>query len=235
MNNNDRSAIFQAQVENRQEIERAWKHVKRSINSDLKKNSLISARVHTKTLTLVYCAWAEASFSQLIHTPNGFTLAEISLIKAEQRKSIVDAWELCIRLALKKVSSSKSNHIPNVQKRLTKLVAEHIADPSLVRNKIAHGQWVSALNRANTALNAPLSLKIQELNIVQLDILKEAFSGLSKIVVAMIQSPNKAFHRDYWTLITEIEEHLRKTARHTLEDKVALLKSKADRRHPRTS
>lgn len=168
-------------------------------------------------------------FSKLIHTPYGFELGEIEQIKIAQRASIVEAWRKCIELASAKVEAGKSNYLPNVRQRLERLVDKYISTPSLVRNKIAHGQWAHALNRENTNLNNELTAQISNLDVVYLDILREAFTGVSEIVEAMIESPNKAFQRDYWTILTKIESHLAATERYTLADKIARLKSKASR------
>jgi len=227
--------VFKAQVKNVRELEQAWRQLRLSINSDLVSQKYTSAKIHTKTLALVYCAWSEAVFSKLIHTPHGFELDEISQIKSAQRSSIVDAWKKCIELALSKVGSRNGNYLPNIRKRLERLVETYISSPSLVRNKIAHGQWVSALNRDNTNINQDLSLEINTLDIVKLDILRNSFLGLSQIVEAMIESPDRTFHRDYWPLITAIEDQLAKTARYSLSDKIALLQAKAARKRKRTS
>lgn len=229
MNQDQKLQVFQAQVLNVRELEQAWRHIKRSINSDLVANNHTSARIHTKTLALIYCAWSEAIFSKLIHTPYGFELGEIEQIKTAQRTSIVEAWRKCIELASAKVGAGRSNYLPNVRQRLDRLVNKYISAPSLVRNKIAHGQWVHALNRENTNLNNELTAQISNLDVVYLDILREAFTGVSEIVEAMIESPNKAFQRDYWTILTKIESHLAATERYTLADKIARLKSKASR------
>lgn len=229
MNQDQKLEVFQAQVRNTRELDQAWKHLKRSINLDLISNNHTSARIHTKTLALIYCAWTEAVFSKLIHTPYGFDLDEIGQIKIAQRASIVNAWNKCIELALAKVGRRDGSYIPNIRQRLQRLINEYIETPSLIRNKIAHGQWVCALNRENTSKNNELTFKIADLDIVKLDILKQAFQGTADIVEAMIESPERAFHRDYWPLLTKLEEQLQESQRHTLTEKIARLKSKASR------
>jgi hypothetical protein len=221
--------VFQAQVQNIKELDGAWRHIKRSINADLVVGRHASAQIHTKTLTLVYCAWSEAVLSKLVHTPYGFSLNEIEQIKLAQKSSVVDAWKKSIQLALAKVGSRKGSYIPNIQLRLTRLVSKYIEEPSLVRNKVAHGQWKVALNRENTNVNAAISQQISDLSVVQLDLWREAFLGLAEIVEAMIESPDRAFHRDYWPIISRIEDHLAQTAKYSLERKVALLRAKASR------
>ncbi|WP_129643780.1 hypothetical protein [Peristeroidobacter agariperforans] len=229
MNREHQLRIFQAQVLNVKELDTAWRHLKRSIHADLVSDQQSSARIHTKTLALVYCAWSEAVLSKLVHTPHGFDLSEIEQIKSAQHSSIVNAWKKCIELAAAKVGKQTGSYVPNIRKRLEKLVRTYIEDPSLVRNKVAHGQWRVALNRENTEINATISQQIEALNVVQLDIWREAFLGLSEIVEAMIESPDRTFHRDYPKILARIEEHLEKTSGYSLDDKVAQLKLKASR------
>jgi len=226
MDRNAQLAVFKAQVENVRELDAAWKHVKRSINRDLVKGNQSSARLHTKLLALVYCAWLEAIFSKLIHTPYGFALSEIAQIKLASRNSIVDAWKECINVATLRVNPGKSNYVPNLKQKLNQLIEEYVKEPSLLRNRVAHGQWIKALNRENAAINNELTNAISNLDIVRLDILHDACKGLCEIVEALIESPKRTFHRDYWILLSRLEEHLARTSKFSLADKIAILKSK---------
>ena len=82
MNREEQLNIFRAQTANVREIVKTWKHVKRTINRELVGGNPTSATLHTKLLALVFCAWSEANFSKLIHTPHGLELVEIQQIKA---------------------------------------------------------------------------------------------------------------------------------------------------------
>ncbi|MEP1079258.1 hypothetical protein NDI52_28005 [Leptolyngbya sp. PL-A3] len=226
MNRNAQLAVFEAQVKNVRELDAAWKHVKRSINRDLVKGNQSSVRLHTKLLTLIYCAWLEASFSKLIHTPYGFDLSEIAQIKSASRNSIVEAWKECINIAALRVNPGKSNYLPNIKQRLNQLIEKYVEEPSLLRNKVAHGQWVKALNRENSAINTELTIAISNLDVVKLDILHDACKGLCEIVEVLIESPERAFHRDYWLLLSKLEEHMARTSQFNLADKIAILKSR---------
>ncbi|MDH8434376.1 hypothetical protein [Klebsiella variicola] len=73
--------VFQSQTKNVKELDRAWRIAKISLNLALKNDRDTEARIHTKTLSLIYSAWTEALFSKLIHTPYGFELSEIEDIK----------------------------------------------------------------------------------------------------------------------------------------------------------
>ena len=227
MNRAQQLDIFKAQTENVQAMVKTWTHLQRTINRELVTDNLTSATVHTKLLALVFCAWSEASFSKLIHTPHGFTLDEIKQIKLLARNNIVTGWLKCLELGLRKVpSGSRSSYIPNIKQSVERIITDFVEKPRVLRNKIAHGQWKASLNRQNEDINHELTQQIDEINIVTLNIWKASHQALSNIIEVLIESPDKAFHRDYWSEVEKEKEYLEKTKNWTLEKKIQLLKEK---------
>jgi hypothetical protein len=228
MNQEERLRVFQAQTANVRELNSAWVHLKRSIHPQLLSGNEKGVEVHTRLLALTYCAWTEALFSKLIHTPYGFDLDEIDQIKTEARTNGVTAgWRRCLTLAIRHVEGERAGHLANVTQSVNRLIDRYIESPSLVRNKIAHGQVVIALNRDNTDVNYDLTSEIEQLNIVALDRHKYACQGMADIVEAIIESPQKGAMRDYWTLTQQVTDHLTETEGHSIETKIALLREKA--------
>ena len=103
------------------------------------------------------------------------------------------------------------------------MIEQFIFDPSLVRNKLAHGQWSVALNRDNTAINSEITKEIEDHTVVELYRRKHALEKLAVILEDIIESPNKTHHRDYWTHLTDFEEKQKLLAGWTFEKKVAQL------------
>jgi hypothetical protein len=188
--------------------------------------------VQTKVLALVFCAWVEANFSKVIHTPYGFNLDEIRQIKEFYRANGLEkGWEKCIELGLRKVKNRKrSNYIPNIDQQLKRLVKDCVVEPSLIRNKIAHGQWEIALNRQNTSVNTELTKQLSELDAVTIDIWFRAHHYLAEIIESLIESPNRSFHRDYTVKIAELDNFLRESKGWSLDEKAKLLKRKPIRK-----
>lgn len=221
MDEHQKLAVFQAQTENVRELERAWSHVNRQINALILQKNEKSVEITTKILALIYCALAESIFSKLIHTPYGLELAEIEQVKVKSNTEGVKAgWLKCAELAIQYVGGAKSNHGPNVRKKLTALIDEFVFDPSLIRNKLAHGQWTVALNRENTAVNADITKEIREHTVVELYRRKCALEGLAQILEDMIESPNRAHHRDYETHLTRLNEKQGEMSKWTFQHKV---------------
>ncbi|EGR1514347.1 hypothetical protein D6089_21315 [Vibrio vulnificus] len=220
--------IFDAQCDNVRELKNAWTHVNLTINQALKEDNTKQLAFQTRMLGLIFCAYSEATFLKLIHTDNKFTSGEIDQIKAAAKQSIVEGWKKCLELALRKVDAKKSNHVPNVQQRTLSLIKDYIEEPSLIRNKIAHGQWHTALNRKNDKINQELTDKIQNLTVIDLTKYRAAFDSLSAIIEDIIESPNHAHWKFYWAHVAQFEEEQKKMSGHTIEAKRSLLKKKAE-------
>src|ERR1035441_1866700 len=161
MDEQQRLSVFEAQTKNVRALHKAWKHVNRQINNSMLQEDGIAVEINTKILAVIYCALAEAVFSKLIHTPHGLTLDEIEQIKrAAKATGVKFGWTKCAEIAIQRVDGVKHNHRPNVLQKLTAMIDEFIYDPSLIRNKLAHGQWCVALNSENTAVNLDLTSEI---------------------------------------------------------------------------
>jgi len=226
MLDSDRNDVFAAQTINVRALEQAWKHINKAINAAYSGGDSAAAEIHTKLLAQVYCAYAEAVFSKVIHTPNGLSIDEIAQVKSKGKSDIVQAWKKCIELSLRRVNGKSTGDIANTRQRIESLIDSYIYDPSLLRNKIAHGQWKIALNSTNTKVNVALTGKLQSITVVDLYRHKEAFQSLYRIVEDIIESPNKAHRRDYWVHITQFETSQQEMANWTVQNKISALKAK---------
>ncbi|MBJ3816359.1 hypothetical protein F9C28_15870 [Shimwellia pseudoproteus] len=116
--------------------------------------------------------------------------------------------------------------MPNVVQELNRLVDAYIKSPSLIRNKIAHGQWLVALNRENTHINSEMATTLVNLDVVELTRFKDAFARMSRIVEDIIKSPNKAHLRDYWPQLEEFKRKQKEMSLWTVSAKISQLKNK---------
>ncbi|WP_426370445.1 hypothetical protein [Pseudocolwellia sp. HL-MZ7] len=211
--------IFEAQTQNVKELNGAWKHINRTINGAYRNDDLMLVGLQTRMLGLVFSAYAEATFSKLIHTPCCFNGLEINQIKAAGKKDIIKAWHESVKLGTRKISSKRSSHIPNIKQSINRLIDTYIKEPSLIRNKVAHGQWKVSLNRENDSINTEMTSKINSLDVVELYRYKVAFDKLSAIVEDIIESPNKAHWKFYWDHVSKFESEQNKMSSWTVEKK----------------
>ena len=201
----------------------------REINHYLKRSDEYQVDIRTKLLALLYCAWSEAQFVQIVHTPNSFSSSEIDNIKqVKDRQGIVKGWNKMIEIALSKVGDwKKGSDLPNRRKKLLSIVKDYIQEPSLLRNKIAHGQWAVALNRGNTAENQGLTQKLKTLDFVEVTKWFKVHNYLGSIIRELVQSPQKNFHSNYWESLEELEAYLRKTENWSTTSKKVELSKKS--------
>jgi hypothetical protein len=229
MDNTQKLAVFQSQVANTRALESSIRHVRRSINSALRGNDLPVSRSFTKLYAVLFCAWAEATFSKVVHTPHGFSIDEIRQIQVAKSNGIAPAWKKAVELGIRHLDARRGSFRPNTRLRLDRAIDAHVFDPSLLRNKLAHGQWVIALNRDNDNTNAELTTLIQGLDIVKVDGWRFCHQHLAEMVETLIESPKKAFVRDWWEAVVRLDEQMKQASLRTLADHVAALKAKDDR------
>jgi hypothetical protein len=219
--------LYVLQSQNVRRLKQVQDNLVKDINFSIKRNDVFQIEIKTKLLALLYCTLSEAQYIQIVHTPNGFSSSEIERIKGGKQKNIEEGWKLLLDLAMDKVGDW--NNVPDLlakRDRLWKVISEFIIAPSLLRNKIAHGQWEFALNRNNDAENKELTIQLKSLNVV--DIIKgfNVHQYLALIIRDLVQSPRKGFHNNYWSNLTSMEQYLIKTKDWNLETKKALLKLK---------
>jgi hypothetical protein len=202
--------------------------VRRSINAALRIDDKPTLQVFTKVQALLFCAWAEANFSKVIHTPHGFDLDEIAQVQKAKADGIGAAWKKCVQLGLRHLDAQRGSFKPNAQQKLEAAIDAHVFDPSLLRNKLAHGQWTIALNRDNDAIQEDYTTKIKELDIVKIAGWIAAHRLLANAVEHLIESPRKAFMRDWYQYVVDLEEQMVKAEKRTLKEHVAKLLAKDD-------
>lgn len=139
-------------------------------------------------------------------------------------------WSMCLELAFSKIDNiANKGDIQNKKQTLTRHINTFIIEPSQLRNKIAHGQWLVALNNDNTAVNQQTTDKIKSLDFVKTDILLSVYEKIGQAVEDLIESPRKAHFNDFYFHMTELERLVEETKTWTIESKIKVLKETADR------
>lgn len=219
--------LYVLQSKNVRRLKQVQKNLVKDINFYLKKNNDFQVEIKSKLLALLYCTLSEAQFIQIVHTPDGFTSGEIETIKAAKKNNIEDGWTTMIDLAMDKVGDWKN--VADLETRrnsLHKIISDFVTTPSILRNKIAHGQWEFALNRENTKENKDLTTDLNNLDVVAITKWFEVHQFLGLIIRDLIQSPKKGFHNNYWTNLTNLEQYILTSDSWTLETKKQKLQLK---------
>lgn len=136
--------------------------------------------------------------------------------------------EKCAQLASNRPCSKKSGHNPDVGRKLNSLVEKHVALPTRIRNKIAHGQASFAFSE-RWSINQDVTNALRNLDPVEIDKDFESLETLSKIIQDLISSPNKAHFRDYYVQLCDYEAALDRAEKWDSSTKRPLLIAKSKR------
>jgi hypothetical protein len=228
MTNEEILELYKLQSCNVRKLNQVKNSLIRDINFYLRKSDDFQVEVKTKLLAILYVAWSEAQFIQIVYTPSAFSPSEIDEIKKiKKNNGLAEGWKKMVELALKKVGKwEKNSDLPNKRKRLGEIIENYINSPSVLRNKVAQGQWFHALNTDNTAENIDLTKKLAELDFVELIKQFEVHKSLGLIIRDLVQSPKKGFHQNYWVRMTALEEYVDKTRNWNIESKKSKLSRK---------
>lgn len=219
--------LYVLQSKNVRRLKQVQTNLVKDINFYLKKNNDFQVEIKSKLLALLYCTLSEAQFIQIVHTPDGFTSTEIETIKAAKKSNIADSWTTMIDLAMDKVGDWRNvSDLEARRNSLHKIISDFVTTPSILRNKIAHGQWEFALNRENTKENKDLTTDLNNLDVVMITKWFDVHQFLGLIIRDLIQSPKKGFHNNYWTNLTDLEQYLLTSSSWTLETKKQKLQLK---------
>ncbi len=211
--------IYILQSRNVRKLLKVKKSLLRDINRNSKLNNNSDVEIKTKMYSLLYSAWSEAQFVQILHTPKALFPRDIQDIEAEKKQNgIINGWKLLIELAINKVGNiNKSSDLQTRKETIINIISNHVEKQSILRNKIAHGQWVHAVNREHTKESFDFTSDLNNLDYVKIDILFKIHQYLGLILRDLVQSPKKGFHHNYWSNITKLENYIQKTVGWSIE------------------
>jgi hypothetical protein len=211
---------YQAYVVNVKDFLTAETEIRRIINRALKSNKQNTIKVLTKVYALVYSTFAEANFMKMILTPYGFEQSFIDDILKENN-NLQQKWLKCVELGFAKFSKSrKGSEVPNKILELKTIIQEYIIDPSILRNKLAHGQFSIALNNKISKVNSEITSKINSIDVVSIQRLFKVNQMLCSILEDLIESPDVAHNHNYYTKFQELESFIKRSETWTINTKL---------------
>ncbi|MPY24422.1 hypothetical protein [Shewanella sp. YLB-07] len=221
--------LFKIQSRNVRYLKKVEKNLTMDINHYLLKGDDFKVAIKTNFYSLLYSSLSEAQFLQILYTPNGFSYPEIKNVQAKY--SIVDKWKCMLDLALSHVGdyqvdtgiALKRDHIRDV-------IASYIEKPQNIRNKIAHGQWVHALNSKSTKENCAMTTAVRSLNVVEISRWFEVHQYLCFIIRDLVQSGLGTFNTSFIDNYSKLDAFLAESNSWTIENRVKNIKRKYQNR-----
>ena len=210
MPNQDTYKFYQAYVINVRDFIIAEKETRRIINRTLKTRKATTVDVLTKVYALLYSTFSEASFMKMILTPHGFDQNYVNEIL--KQGSVQEKWLKCLEIAfLHFNNNSKGSEIPNKFLEIKRIIQKYIVDPSILRNKIAHGQLTIALNSKITNLNPSITAQLENIDFVTIYRWFEINKQLCAIIEDLIESPDIAHYKYYYSKFQVLESFISKS------------------------
>ncbi|WP_156807931.1 hypothetical protein [Henriciella marina] len=195
--------LYRAHVKNLRAIETALTHTRLSMKQALSATNDATADVHLKTVLLLTGAWAECRLNKLVYEPGGLSEADRALVQSGTQ---YDQWLTVIKTGFQNryINSARRNvEEPHVNAdtrarydRITSSVDTHLKPIIEMRNKLAHGQWVRALNAAGDDINPRMIQAIHAENALTSQFKAKLIDILADIVHDLV-SGGDAFPRDY--------------------------------------
>ena len=167
------------------------KQLLRQLNRCLANNDLPAVNSLTISFALMFSTWAEAQFMQVLHTPN---FLQDNDIQDAIKKNIENRWTHLLDKGFERVQEDQS--IKDARKaEIATIIKKHTVEASLIRNKLAHGQFQIALNTRWTNKNEADCTKIARLDFVKVDYLFKIQQVIGFLVRDLAQSPDNSHLR----------------------------------------
>ena len=132
--------IYILQSRNVRKLLKVKKSLLRDINRNSKLNNNSDVEIKTKMYSLLYSAWSEAQFVQILHTPKALFPRDIQDIEAEKKQNgIINGWKLLIELAINKVGNiNKSSDLQTRKETIISDLAKSASamDPATSGSKL---------------------------------------------------------------------------------------------------
>jgi len=197
---------------NRAALSKAIVQMNRSLNESIRRKDKEQEYVQARCLFLLWVSWMEVSMDLILHSANKLTEAERKSIEACRRE--VDRWNLCLDLCFakhyltgKKRSLTKINLGPTAFYRFQELkaVLKDYIDPYIeIRNRLAHGQWMIAINSEGSVKNQDLTTRLMVLSKKELLLVKMMVKNFVNLANVLTCSKNE-FERKYDETVSKME------------------------------
>lgn len=133
-------------------------------------------------------------------------------------RNLEQKWLKCVDFAFNKLNTTNLGEVANKKQTLHRLLQEYIIDPSQIRNKVAHGQWVYCLNNECTKVNHDTTALMANLDFVKIEKYFCIYDKFHQCILDLLIS-HRTHYRDYYQIITELQDYVDSTKSWSLETK----------------
>lgn len=215
-------SLYRYHCENLRQVEDGFDSVIRILRKSISQNLENEVISFTRILTYLLSCWTEVRLYKIIEETHNSSFTESQKAKIFKKddsiNSLEDKWKNTINISICRtfnftesidrsiIETYLDNDPINKQRYINIMdcLDNELRDTISLRNKIAHGQWVHALNRKNDAINRPATNKIDEMNIVTIQLKQKMYKSLANIIhdlVVSLPTFERDFNKNYDSLI----------------------------------
>lgn len=215
--------LYDYHCENLRQIENAIGLISRELKDSISKEDENEVKSYTRLLTYLLSCWTEVRLYKIIEEThnNRFTDAQKKkILKTGNRENnLENKWKNTISIAMCQAFNIPETtdqtlikqHLENDEinheryNNIIECLNDELSMSILLRNKVAHGQWVHALNNGNTAINEDTTNEMHNINIVEIQLQHKMYESLANIINDLVVSPptfERDFNKNYSTLMS---------------------------------
>lgn len=187
-------------------LESAISVVQLNIKESIRRNEQSQVDAFTRILAQLVNSWIEVRVLKLIYEPNAFTedqveeILNIQVLNAKWKKALFYSYSKSFKI------SDPSKIQDDRYKYLSDLINSDFLESNIVRNKLAHGQWKYAFNKELTAINDDITKRVNDENVMKLQIKMKIFKDIAQIIHDLTVS-KPTFERDFDKYVSRVKNN----------------------------
>jgi len=195
--------LYKYYVKNLKSLEIAIKSTALSARKSISEQNKNSIQSFVRLYAFLLGAWAETRLGKLLLERTGFTEDERRDVLKEHTQ--LDQWNKAVEMAFRKHFQVPRAELepPNISHTanhrylsLKETIKVHLSPVILVRNKLAHGQWIYPLNIDASNMEHEKYILINKENLLSLQFKYSIVKTLADIIHDLVVSP-PTFDRDF--------------------------------------
>jgi hypothetical protein len=235
------AGMYEAATKNFREVEKALVQLERAINQSVRNNDRSSVQALTRAQLLLVSVKTEARFTKIIFMPDGLSADQRSRVLGQS--NALARWKEAVDLSFRrhyKVRAGQAfarvldHDVLAKHQTLHDLIDNELRFLILLRNKLAHGQWVTPFNTDLTAVEGDSLRLLQSETTLSLKYRDNMVSLLGHSVTDLVKS-GPDFEGKFNGYFRKIRENRENLANHDFEAWCAGLRARKPRMTRTTS
>ncbi len=189
------TTMYEAATQNFREVEKALTQLERAINNSVRNNDRSSVQALTRAQLLLVSVKTEARFTKILFMPGGLTGVQREVVLSQP--NALERWKHAVDVSFRRHYRVRPNQsfgrvldhdVLAKHGTLHELIENELRLLILLRNKLAHGQWVTPFNTDLTAVEGDSLRLLRKETTLSLKYRDNMASLLGNILTDLVKS-----------------------------------------------